>query len=357
MSKKKKSRKQLLDEIATVYARLGGRENAVTSILYLALDGILLLINEVGAGNFGGEPSDFVGKSIFEILPQMADVTMERIGRVAKSGAGAKFIDFIELPSGGRWFLTDIQPVKNANGKTIAVQLISVDVTEWRVVEERADLLTKVVEQSSEGIGVVNMDGYLLFANDAMAAMHGYRQEEVLGKHLSIFHLPEQMPAVKATLKQLRETGEFKGEIWQARRDGSIFPALMHNTVLHDESGAEIGIIGTLRDITELKRAEEELKESEQNYRNIFNAANDAIFIHDIETGRILDANEKTCEMFGYTKEEICNLDVGAISSGEKSYTQKDASKWIRKSAEEGHQVVEWQSKNKQGVLFWVEVC
>jgi PAS domain S-box-containing protein len=115
-------------------------------------------------------------------------------------------------------------------------------------------------------------------------------------------------------------------------------------------------MIGTLRDITGLKRAEGELRESEQNYRSIFNAANDAIFVHDMETGRILDANVKTCEMFGYTQEEICNLDVEAISSGEPPFTQKDATKWIKKAAEEGVQVFEWRSKNKQGDLFWAEV-
>ncbi len=304
MSKKKKSRKQLLDEIATAYARLGGRENTVTSILYLALDGTLLLINKVGAGNLDGEPSDFVGRSISEIFPQKADVTIERIGRAVESGVGAKFIDFVELPSGERWFLTDFQPVKDANGKTIAVQLVSIDVTEWRVAEERADLLTKVVEQSSEGIGVVNMDGYLLFANDAMAAMHGYSPQEMLGKHLSICHLPEQMPAVIASLKQLREMGEFEGEIWHARRDGSVFPSLMHYTVLHDESGAEIGIIGTMRDITDYKHAEEALRQSEQEKALILGSLSELISYQD-KSLKIVWANEAAGDSVGQRPDEL----------------------------------------------------
>jgi len=54
--------------------------------------------------------------------------------------------------------------------------------------------------------------------------MHGYAPNEIIGKHLSIFHTPEQLPAVRAANKQIKKTGEFSGEIWHVRRDGSVFP-------------------------------------------------------------------------------------------------------------------------------------
>ncbi|MHC5059501.1 MAG: PAS domain-containing protein [Planctomycetota bacterium] len=353
MSKNKKSCNQIPHEIATAYARLGGGENSVTPIEYFDLDGKLLFINEAGAVNLGGKPSDFVGKGVSEIFPGLADVIKERFRWVAESGVDAKFVDLVELPSGGRWFLTNLQPVEDANGKTVAVQLISIDMTDWRDFEERASLLTKAVEQSSEGIGVVTMDGYLLFANEAMAAMHGYSISELLGKDISIFHLPEQMPTVKVSLKQLRDTGEFKGQIWHTRRDGSVFPALMHNTVLHDESGAEIGMICTMRDITELKKAEEELKASEQKYRAMVENVPGMVYMAEPDwSAEIVSGCEELC---GYTQQEL-DLKQGhwlsIIHPEDKEIVLKANSelKKLRKSIVQVYRIIA-----KSGDVRWVE--
>jgi len=106
----------------------------------------------------------------------------------------------------------------------------------------------------------------------------------------------------------------------------------------------------------ERKWMEERLHESEANYLTIFDEANDAIFVHDQDTGNILDVNKRMCQMFGYTQEEALNLNFGAISSGEPSYTQQDALEWIRKTSKDGPQVFEWKTKKKSGETFWVEV-
>jgi len=104
------------------------------------------------------------------------------------------------------------------------------------------------------------------------------------------------------------------------------------------------------------KLAEEALRESEENYRSIFDAANDAIFMHDIKTGKIIDVNQKIFEMFSYTPEEARHLTIDAFSAGVPPYTQKDAVKWIRKAAAAGPQLFEWHAKDKTGRLFWIEV-
>ena len=100
----------------------------------------------------------------------------------------------------------------------------NIDITERKQAEERLRLLSSAVEQSSEGLAIVDQKGNLLFANSSFATMHGYTPEDLVGKHLSIFHTPEQMPSVEAANRHLQETGEFTGEIWHVRRDGSVFP-------------------------------------------------------------------------------------------------------------------------------------
>ena len=159
-----------------------------------------------------------------------------------------------------RWFHARGQTLWDEEGNPIRMIGSTADITERKQMEEKLRLLSSSVEQSSEGMAMVDLEGNLLFVNNAFATLHGYTSEELVGKHLSIFHTPEQMPSVEAANQQLQETGEFSGEIWHVRRDGTVFPTLMHNSVLQDEAGNAIGMIGTLRDITELKEAEEELK-------------------------------------------------------------------------------------------------
>lgn len=106
----------------------------------------------------------------------------------------------------------------------------------------------------------------------------------------------------------------------------------------------------------ERKWMEEKLRDSEANYLTIFDEANDAIFVHDPNTGNILDVNKQMCEMFGYTQEEALNLNIGAISSCEPSYTQQDALELIKKASEQDPQIFEWKAKKKSGQIFWAEV-
>jgi len=91
------------------------------------------------------------------------------------------------------------------------------------------------------------------------------------------------------------------------------------------------------------------------NYKEIFDMINDAIFIHDVESGDILDVNRKACEMYGYPKEEIIHLNVENLSSGLPPYTKADVLDKIKKGTEGKPQLFEWQAKDKSGPLFWVE--
>ncbi|RZN33931.1 MAG: PAS domain S-box protein [Methanosarcinales archaeon] len=102
--------------------------------------------------------------------------------------------------------------------------------------------------------------------------------------------------------------------------------------------------------------AEDELRASEARFRTIFDSINDAVLIHDIETGAILDINNTACDMYGYPREELRRQGVQTISMGEAPYDQEDATRWMKKAAAEEPQVFEWRAKHKSGHLFWVEV-
>ena len=122
--------------------------------------------------------------------------------------------------------------------------------------------LWSAIEQSSEGIAISDLEGNLQYLNNAFAKKHGYTPDELVGKNLSIFHATQQMPSVEDANRQTKKTGEFKGEIWHQRHDGTVFPGLMHNSLIMDDRNKLIGMMGTLRDISDIKQAEEILQKS-----------------------------------------------------------------------------------------------
>lgn len=95
--------------------------------------------------------------------------------------------------------------------------------------------------------------------------------------------------------------------------------------------------------------------ESEERFRTIFESVNDAIFIHDWKTGTILDVNPRMTEMFGYTREEAREIDLAVLTSGMSPYTNENALANVRIRPGD-RQLFEWQTRHKDGHLFWVEV-
>lgn len=108
--------------------------------------------------------------------------------------------------------------------------------------------------------------------------------------------------------------------------------------------------------VSKVQPMEDLLRASEESYRTIFELASDAIFVHDIETGAILDANRKACELHGCTLDELKALGVGGISDGEPPFDLEHAQAYVRRAAEGEPQRFEWLVRRKTGERFWVEV-
>ena len=184
------------------------------------------------------------------------------------------------------WLSTSGIAILDEKGKLLGYRGADIDITERKRAEERLHLLSSAVEQSTEGIAISDLKGNLLFVNNAFATMHGYTLEELIGKHLSIFHTPEQRSAVEKANKQIQEKGAFNGEIWHVRKNGKVFPTLMHNSLLRDKMGNPIGLIATIRDITEQKRIEQKLREQNIELKKLDRLKNDFITIiaHELKT-------------------------------------------------------------------------
>ena len=136
-----------------------------------------------------------------------------------------------------------------------------VDISDRKHMEEELQRLARAVEQSIDGIAVADMNGNIQFANSAWAKMHGRRPEEVLGRHISIFHTRKQIAAdVDPFNQQVLENGSNEGEVGHVRQDGTVFPTWMTTTLLKDDNGHPVGLLGIARDITDRKQVEDELR-------------------------------------------------------------------------------------------------
>jgi len=132
----------------------------------------------------------------------------------------------------------------------------------------------------------------------------------------------------------------------------------LNTRVAHEVAGGEIGTLGHAFDNMAQKLAfrEHALRESKNNYRNIFNTTHDALFVND-DSGRIIEANKSSEIMFGYTREELLNMSVEDLISGEPPYSFPEALVLIEKSLKEGTQKFEWLSRRKTGESFWTEIA
>ncbi|GAH64412.1 unnamed protein product, partial [marine sediment metagenome] len=167
-------------------------ENTGTDNTVISVDGVFLMMNEMGAGRLGGKPEDFIGKSIHDIFPKEAcNEYQRRFHDVIESGKGKVYEDFVELPTGNRWFLTNIQLVKEPDGGLMCVQLISQDITDRKRAEEglrkSEDRYRTVVEDMPAFICRFLPDGTLSFVNNAYCQYFSKTYEELVGHNFFQF--------------------------------------------------------------------------------------------------------------------------------------------------------------------------
>ncbi len=157
------------------------------------------------------------------------------------------------------------------------------------------------LEMSPDAIYINDFEGILLYGNKAAERITGYSREELVGK--SFYEaglLPPEYLSKVAHAASLNEAGKPTGpdEFELIRKDGSLVYVEVSTYLMG--KGDEAEVIGIARDITERKRAEEALRESEHNYRVLFESMIDGMVVIDAETMKIVLANQNTAKIYGF---------------------------------------------------------
>lgn len=238
------------------------------------------------------------------------------------------------------------------------------DITKRVIIEkklsESEEKLRIVFDQTFQFMGLLNIDGIIISANKTALEFIGASETDVVGKY---FWETPWWGHSKETQNKLRDavkraaTGELvRFETTHIDKNNTLHYIEFSLRPIMDKDGNIIYLNPEGLDVTDIKKTEKTLKESEEKYRAIFNSVNDAVFIHDLETGAIVDVNNRMCEMYGYTREEALKTSVTDLSSGEPPYAAQDAQKWLYKASTGEPQLFEWQAKDKNGHLFRVEI-
>jgi two-component system sensor histidine kinase/response regulator len=207
--------------------------------------------------------------------------------------------------------------VRDLAGKPQYLLNMTTDITEHKRAQEERDRVAKQMEMllksTGQGIYGIDLQGNCTFINRATCELIGYRSEEALGRNmheLAHHHKPDgsvypvdQCPVYRA-LKKGEGCGLSNEVMW--RRDGTPIP-VEYSSFPIVENGKITGAVVTVVDITERKRAEERLRESEELFRSIFENAQIGISFYNIAT-QVISPNRALQEMLGYTEGELSHL-------------------------------------------------
>jgi len=169
-------------------------------------------------------------------------------------------------------------------------------------LRESGELYRAYFTASPIALFVSDTRGQYLEVNGAACALTGYGREELVGMSIADVLAGEDDPGLGERLVGLLMLGSGRGEIRIRRKDGSVRHCLVHASTI----GAD-RLLGLLLDITDRKEAEEKLRESEERFRSLSEAAFEAIMVHD--GGRIVDVNQALCELGGYSWHELVGRD------------------------------------------------
>lgn len=223
-------------------------------------------------------------------------------------------------------------------------------------MSEKNQMLEAIINSSPVAIIVMGTDLRVTLWNPESEMIFGWRKDEVLGRSYPIVS-EDRHDEFMANVRELHEgCSRHFMETQRMHKDGTLIDVSLSTAPVLNSEGMTIGYMAIFADIRERKRAQEALRESEANYRTIFDAANDATFVFDPENGAMLDVNLKMCEMYGYTREQVLRLNVEALSAGEPPYTYDDVLRKIWKTRYDKSHLFEWLAKDSSGKLFWIEV-
>ena len=237
--------------------------------------------------------------------------------------------------------------------------IIYEDVTEGkqaeRALRKSEEKYRSILESMDEGYFEVDPAGNFTFFNAAVSRILGYSDDELLGMNNRHYMDEDNAKKVFETFNHVYKTGRpshaFNWEI--VRKNGSRRFVEASVTLIKDEKGQPSGFRGIVRDVTERRKSEEALRESEERYRQLVNHAPTGIYEVDFIQRKFLTVNDVMCEYTGYTKDEFLSLTPFDLLTDDGKKSFMDRMTRIL-AGEKVSETAEFKIRGKGGREFWV---
>lgn len=277
---------------------VGVVETGPGAMVIIGTDHLISLVNSQAERLFGYDRDELIGQ-----LPDMLIAERFRPMNPAQ-GDGVRELAGVRKDGSEVPLEISLDPVSTAGGLLVLVSIV--DVTTRRKAEVSAQLLQTVIEGARDyGIFILDPTGNVLTWNEGAARMKGYSATEIIGQHFSRFFTPEDVAAGHPAQElQIAEAeGKFEEEGWRVRRDGTRSFASVLITALRDKTGSLRGFSKLTRDITERQKAEELLRKSEKDLRQLADAMPQIVWTA-LASGEIDYCNRQWREVTGSSGDE-----------------------------------------------------
>jgi PAS domain S-box-containing protein len=289
-------------------------ENAAQGIVLLDAEGNVVEVNTRALEIAGLGREQVVGRNLAELLPLLglrALSPLQEFQRRMRDGAGGP-LEFTITNGGDRQITLRARtsPVRK-DGRPAGLSIVLEDVTEREKAQGELkrlqDLNESIVQSMAEGIIVMDADGRISFVNPSAVAMWGYDEDQFIGKHWTEIVPPDQHHIVQAATKRRQSGWSDSYEAEQLRRDGERFTTIVSGSPRF-EDGKFTGAVAVFTDITELKKAQQEIDELSQFQQSIIDNASVWLDVVD-ENSNVLIWNKAAERISGYAREEVVGHD------------------------------------------------
>lgn len=248
-----------------------------------------------------------------------------------------------------RWILDRGYPILDDSGNLSKMCGVASDITERKKTEEDIRAFKTIADKSNSGNAISDLEGNIIYVNESFASMHGFTIGECIGRHLSMFHTEDQMPAIIASMDTLKTKESFDTlELWHRRKDGSVFPTLMNGAMVTDDRSLPKFLSATVIDITQLKKAEQELHEREELFRTVFYTSPDAMAINRLGDGLYVDINDSFTHLSGFTREEVIGKDFVELDLWANQYERDKYRGRLREAGRVNNYEAQYRLKDGQ---------
>jgi len=254
-------------------------ESSEDAIASVTLDGVIVSWNAGAQRIFGYTENEAVGKSVTILVPAEQLDEENKILETLKVGGRIDQFETVRLTKAGKSINVSlsISPIKDSTGKIVGCSGIARDITERKRAEEalrQSEMrYRRIVETTNEGVWLLDSTLHNSYINRQMAEMLGYEPEEMLGRSVFDFYFPEDVEHKKQVLTRRQQGLREQIEERLRRKDGSDLWVRLAATPVCKSNGEFDGALAMVCDITERKRAEEAVRESEQRFGSLADTA------------------------------------------------------------------------------------